>query len=82
MSNFASAYASIGYTTMRNKLHLNLSDGNRPQCGQGAIKEWIAIQAIRTALDKNKAIGEATQEARRVEPTADLCARCFKAVAA
>lgn len=76
-----SNWAIVGHTVMKNKLHLNtkgLESTGTPNCGQGRIVE-IVFDA--THVVSMRAAGqEATQKA--INSGAELCARCFKQVAA
>ena len=82
MSKFASSHATIGFTTMHNKLHLNTNDSMKPNCGQGNITEITTIKSHRNPASWQDTIDSAVRAALLAEPNADFCGRCFKAVAA
>ena len=77
MGNATTTWVTIGYTRMRNKLHLNLNDGYRPQCGQGTIVDPIAIEPVRTSLDRQRAFDTAVEAVHKAEPDAPWCQKCF-----
>ena len=69
--------ALVGYTTLRNKLHLDtkgMESTGKPNCGQGRIIE--IVHHASDVLSMARATEMVTGYAKATE--APLCARCFK----
>jgi hypothetical protein len=71
------AEAIVGYTTLRNKLHITLagSDTNRPNCGQGRMIPAEFVWSEEHPTSAIIAISRAYEYT--LKETHDYCKRCF-----